>query len=177
VSALALFASIERTLNGLWRAPTPNIFSRRWLIYLAALAFAPFLVGVGFFLVVQLFTSLSGLNGFGKIFGTASQFTLQWLPVILATSVWALAFKTMPNTTVRWSHAWVGAVVSSGLLWILKYLFVAYMLKFGNFKQLYGAFSVIPVFLIWLYMGWLVTLFGATVSAVLPRVDAGDVTG
>lgn len=174
VSALALFASIERTLNGLWRAPTPNIFSRRWLIYLAALAFAPFLVGVGFFLVAQLFSSLSG---FGKIFGTASQFTLQWLPVILATSVWALAFKTMPNTTVRWAHAWVGAVISSGLLWILKYLFVAYMLKFGNFKQLYGAFSVIPVFLIWLYLGWLVTLFGATVSAVLPRVDAGDVSG
>jgi YihY family inner membrane protein len=50
---------------------------------------------------------------------------------------------------------------------------VAYALKFGNFKQLYGAFSVIPVFLIWLYLGWLVTLFGATVSAVLPHeIDA-----
>ncbi len=177
VSALALFASIERTLNGLWRAPTPNFFSRRWLIYLLALVFAPFLVGVGFFLVAQLFSSLSGIKGFGKIFGTASQFTLQWLPVILATSVWALLFKTMPNTAVRWSHAWVGALISSGLLWVLKYVFVAYLVKFGNFKQLYGAFSVIPVFLIWLYMGWLVTLFGATVSAVLPRVDAGDVTG
>jgi membrane protein len=167
VSALALFASIERTLNGLWRAPTPNFWSRRWLIYFAALAFAPFLVGVGFFLVAQLFSSLSG---WGKFFGTASQFTLQWLPVLLATSVWAIVFKTMPNTAVRWSHAWVGAVISSALLWVLKYLFVAYVVKFGNFKQLYGAFSVIPVFLIWLYMGWLVTLFGATVSAVLPRV-------
>jgi membrane protein len=165
VSALALFASIERTLNGLWRAPTPHFWSRRWLIYFATLAFAPFLVGVGFFLVAQLFSSFSG---WGKFFGTASQFTLQWLPVLLATSVWALVFKTMPNTTVRWSHAWVGAVISSALLWVLKYLFVAYMVKFGNFKQLYGAFSVIPVFLIWMYTGWLVTLFGATVSAVLP---------
>jgi membrane protein len=168
-SALALFASIERTLNGLWRAPTPNIWSRRWLIYLAALALAPFLVGVGFFLVAQLFTSLSG---WGKFFGTASQVALPWLAAILATSVWAVVFKTMPNTTVRWSHAWVGALVSSVLLWVLKYVFVAYMVKFGNFKQLYGAFSVIPVFLVWLYLGWLVTLFGATISAVLPRVDA-----
>ncbi len=168
VSALALFASIERTLNGLWRAPTPNILSRRWLIYLAALAFAPFLVGVGFFLVAQLFSSLSG---FGSFFSTATQTTLPWLAAILATGVWALVFKTMPNTTVRWSHAWVGALTSSVLLWLLKYVFVAYMVKFGNFKQLYGAFSVIPVFLIWLYLGWLVTLFGATISAVLPRVD------
>jgi membrane protein len=111
------------------------------------------------------------------VFGSASQFSLQWLPVILATSVWALVFKTMPNTAVRWSHAWVGAVISSVLLWVLKYVFVAYIMKFGNFKQLYGAFSVIPVFLIWLYMGWLVTLFGATVSAVLPRADAEDVSG
>jgi membrane protein len=174
VSALALFASIERTLNGLWRAPTPSMFSRRWLIYLAALLFAPFLVGMGFYLVAQLFGSLSGitlLGGVGKAMGSVGQFSLRWLPVILATSVWALVFKTMPNTTVRWSHAWIGAVISSVLLWVLKYLFVAYVVKFGNFKQLYGAFSVIPVFLIWMYMGWLVTLFGATVSAVLPRVD------
>jgi membrane protein len=166
VSALALFASIERTLNGLWRAPTPSILSRRWLIYLAALVFAPFLVGVGFYLVVQLFASLSG---WGKGVVSVSQWSLQWLPVVLATSMWAVVFKTMPNTVVRWSHAWIGALISSALLWVLKYLFVAYALKFGNFKQLYGAFSVIPVFLIWLYLGWLVTLFGATVSAVLPR--------
>jgi membrane protein len=168
VSALALFASIERTLNSLWRAPTPSILSRRWLIYLAALVFAPFLVGVGFYLVVQLFASLSGL-GWGKGVTSVSQWSLQWLPVVLATSMWAVVFKTMPNTVVRWSHAWIGALISSALLWVLKYLFVAYALKFGNFKQLYGAFSVIPVFLIWLYLGWLVTLFGATVSAVLPR--------
>jgi membrane protein len=174
MSALALFASVERTLNGLWQAPTPNLLSRRWLIYLAAVLFAPFLVGVGFFLVVQLFASLSGIGhsiGAGKALGTINQFSLQWLPVVLATSLWAAVFKTMPNTTVRWSHAWIGAVLSSVLLWILKYLFVAYILKFGNFKQLYGAFSVIPVFLLWMYLGWLVTLFGATVSAVLPSVS------
>ena len=171
VSALALFASIERTLNGLWRAPTPNLWSRRWLVYLVALLFAPFLLGLGLFLVVQLFSSLVGL---GRGIGTASKFTLQWLPVVLATAMWALVFKTMPNTAVRWSHAWVGAVISSALLWVLKYVFVTYLLKFGNFKQLYGAFSVIPVFLLWLYMGWLVTLFGATVSAVLPSALPAD---
>jgi membrane protein len=174
VSALALFASIERTLNGLWRAPTPSFFSRRWLIYLSALIFAPFLVGVGFFLVVQLFASLSG---WGSFFGTASQLSLQWLPVLLATWVWAIVFKTMPNTPVRWVHAWVGALISSGLLWVLKYVFVAYIVKFGNFKQLYGAFSVIPVFLMWLYLGWLLTLFGATVSAVLPQVGESTERG
>jgi membrane protein len=143
---------------------------------LAALVFAPLLVGLGFYLVVQLFASLGGLTGFNKGFSSASQLSLQWLPVLLATTVWALLFKTMPNTAVRWSHAWIGALISSVLLWVLKYLFVAYALKFGNFKQLYGAFSVIPVFLIWLYMGWLVTLFGATVSAVLPGETDGDGT-
>jgi membrane protein len=91
--------------------------------------------------------------------------------VLLATAVWAIVFKSVPNTRVRWSHAWLGASISSLLLWILKYLFVAYILKFGNFKQLYGAFSVVPVFLLWLYISWLATLFGATVSACLPVVQ------
>jgi membrane protein len=168
VSAVSLFASIERTLNGLWHAPTPKLLNHRWLIYLAALLLAPFLIGIGFYLVVQLFTSLRGLS---HAFGVVSAPSLQGLAILLATSVWAAVFKHVPNTAVRWSHAWLGAIVSSGLLWLLKYLFVAYILKFGNFKQLYGAFSVLPVFLLWIYVSWLATLFGATVSACLPVVE------
>jgi membrane protein len=169
VSALALFASIERTLNDLWHVPTPSFFNHRWLIYLAALLLAPFLIGLGFYWIVHLFASLRGWN---SVFGIAASFSLQSLPVLLATAVWAIVFKSVPNTHVRWSHAWLGASISSILLWILKYLFVAYILKFGNFKQLYGAFSVVPVFLLWLYISWLATLFGATVSACLPVVQA-----
>jgi membrane protein len=168
VSAVSLFASIERTLNGLWHAPTPKLLNHRWLIYLAALLLAPFLIGIGFYLVVQLFASLRGLS---SVFGVVSAPSLQGLAILLATSVWAAVFKNVPNTMVRWSHAWLGAIVSSGLLWLLKYLFVAYILKFGNFKQLYGAFSILPVFLLWVYVSWLATLFGATVSACLPVVE------
>jgi membrane protein len=167
-SAVSLFASIERTLNGLWHAPTPKLLSHRWLVYLTALLLAPFLIGIGFYLVVQLFASLRGLS---QVFGAASAPSLQGLALVLATSVWAVVFKMIPNTEVRWSHAWLGAVVSSSLLWLLKYLFVAYLLKFGNFKQLYGAFSIVPVFLLWVYVSWLATLFGATVSACLPVIN------
>jgi membrane protein len=168
-SAISLFASIERTLNDLWQAPTPKLLNHRWLIYWAAVLFAPFLIGISFYLVVELF---SNLRGFSRVFGKASPTGLHALAVFLATAMWASIFKIIPNTTVRWSHAWLGAVVSSSLLFLLKYLFVTYLLKLGNFKQLYGAFSVVPVFLLWVYGSWLATLFGATVSACLPTIKA-----
>jgi membrane protein len=171
ISALSLFASIERTLNDLWHAPTPKLLDHRWLAYLAALFLVPFLMGIGFYLVVQLFAHL---NGFSRVFGAVIAPSLHGLAIVLATSVWATVFKQVPNMNVRWSHAWLGAIVSSALLWLLKYLFVSYLLKFGNFKQLYGAFSVLPVFLLWIYVSWLATLFGATISACLPVIAKLD---
>ena len=173
VSAVSMFASIERSLNSIWRAQTPRIFNRRWLFYAAALALAPFLISVGFYLILQFFALVKGVGGalgatVHGFFGQAGRFTMQWLPVVCATALWAVVFRYMPNAPVRWSHAWAGAVTSSALLFLLKSAFVVYLSKYANFKQLYGAFSVIPVFLIWIYLGWLVTLFGATLTALLP---------
>ena len=173
VSALAMFASIERSLNHIWRAVTPPILSRRWLFYAAALFLAPFLIGAGFYLLLGFFALAKGLStgwwaGLALFFGSASQFTLNWLPILLATSVWAAVYRYMPNAPVRWGHAWIGAIVASSLLFVLKSAFIVYLTRFGNFKQLYGAFSVVPVFLLWVYLGWLVTLFGATLCALLP---------
>ena len=173
VSALAMFASIERSLNNIWQVATPRIWTRRWLFYAAALVLAPFLISAGFYLVLQFFALAKGLTmgwamGLSGFFGSASKFVLSWLPIVLATAVWACVYKYMPNATVKWGHAWGGALVSSSLLFLLKSAFVVYLTKYGNFKQMYGAFSVIPVFLIWMYLGWLVTLFGATLTALLP---------
>jgi membrane protein len=43
-----------------------------------------------------------------------------------------------------------------------------YLSKLPSFALIYGTFSVLPIFLIWIYLSWLMVLLGATIAAVLP---------
>jgi len=47
--------------------------------------------------------------------------------------------------------------------------FAAYLLKVPAYKAVYGAFAAFPVFLLWVYFSWLVTLTAALITANLAR--------
>ena len=81
----------------------------------------------------------------------------------------AALFHFVPNTRVRWRHALAGG------------LFVAdrhggrqarcWRLYFGavpSFSMIYGAFATLPIFLVWIYLGWVIVLLGAVIAAYAP---------
>ncbi len=170
ITVVAMFLTIERSMNAIWQVPPRQHSRGRWFLgrvlsYWVLLTMAPFVVGASFYATAQLVATTRGLGGGADQLGKLVLFVL---PVVLSSGLWALVFKILPNTQVRWVHAVAGAVLSSILLAVLKELFVVYIGKYANFKELYGAFSVIPVLLIWIYLGWWVTLLGATFAALLP---------
>jgi len=92
--------------------------------------------------------------------------------VLLAAGMAAL-FHFVPNTRVRWHHAIVGALLASVALELGKRGFAIYLLKIPTYKAVYGAFAVVPVFLLWMYFSWLVTLGAALITANLARGAPG----
>ena len=64
-------------------------------------------------------------------------------------------------------HALVGAVIAAALFEVMKLLFVHYVNRVGDYSVVYGAFSSVPIFLLWLFCCWLVVLIGAEVAATL----------
>ena len=66
-----------------------------------------------------------------------------------------------------WRHAFVGAVVASLLFEGAKEGFAIYVRNVPGYNVLYGAFVSLPFFLIWIYVSWLVVLFGAELTAAL----------
>jgi membrane protein len=92
--------------------------------------------------------------------------------IVLAAGVAAL-FRYVPNTHVRWRHALFGGVfvalaftaAKSGLAWYVK--------QVPTYSTLYGAFATVPIFLIWLYLGWVIMLVGAVLAAHAPSLSQG----
>jgi len=100
------------------------------------------------------------------------RFVLSLGPAILSMVVVTSLFYFVPNTKVRRRDAIVGGLIAAIALELGKHGFTTYLLKVPTYKAVYGAFAVFPVFLLWVYFSWLVTLAAALVAANLAHRDA-----
>ena len=91
--------------------------------------------------------------------------------VMLGMLVLASVFRFVPNTHVRRRDAIAGGLIASIAFELGKRGFAAYLLKVPTYKAVYGAFAAFPVFLLWVYFSWLVTLLSRGATVVLRHAD------
>jgi membrane protein len=170
ITALALMLTIDRTLNGIWRVPRPRPLAQRVLVYWAALTLGPLLLGVSLSL-----TSVAVSSSRGLVSALPGGLTLliELLEFSLLAAGMALLFRFMPNTHVRWRHAWAGAVFVALGFEVAKRALGWYVKSVPGYAMVYGAFATLPIFLLWIYLSWLIVLFGAVIAAYLPALLAG----
>jgi membrane protein len=102
----------------------------------------------------------------------SAKFVLNLGPVALSWLGLTCLYFFVPNTRVRRRDAIVGGLIASVALELGKRGFATYLLKIPTYKAVYGAFAVFPVFLLWVYFSWLVTLAAALIAANLVRAAA-----
>jgi membrane protein len=165
LTAIFLLYNIEESLNVIWKTETRRKLVQRFLIYWALLTFGPILMGAG--LSVSTYAlSLDVLNQIDNI-ATIKTIYLKVLPFIFECCAFSLLYIIMPNYEVKIKHAILGGIIAAGLFEITKRLFSLFIVNFNNYEIVYGALATLPIFLIWIYLSWLVTLFGAVFVAVL----------
>jgi membrane protein len=170
ITALALILTIDRTLNGIWRVRRPRPLGQRVLVYWAVVSLGPLLLGGSLSLTSYALSASKGLVG-GLPGGV--QFLLDILQFVLLAWGMAALFHYVPNTQVRWAHAWAGGVFVSAGLELAKQLLVLYLSKVPTYSVLYGAFATVPILLIWIYTAWVIVLLGAVIAAYLPSLLSG----
>jgi membrane protein len=160
VTALLTLSRIEDTFNRIWRVAEPRRALSRLLIYWAAITLLP-LLAVASFAVSSYVASLPVLGDEAEHGGL-----LRVLPVGLELLAFSLAYRLIPNRTVAMRHALLAGALATALFELAKWAFALYLTR-ANYQALYGAIAVIPIFLIWLYVSWVVVLLGASFAASL----------
>lgn len=164
VTSLMLMATIEQAFNDIWRVENSRKLTHRFLTYWALLTLGPILVAASLVLTSKLF-SLPFL-GHAEV-TLMYQFLDVMLPLLLEFGAAVLLYTVVPNVAVRWRNAFVGAAFAAIMLEIAKNLFATFVKYFASYKILYGAIAVLPIFLIWIYISWVIILLGAIVTATL----------
>jgi membrane protein len=172
-TAVMLMVTIERAFNQIWRVTRPRPVLQRAIIYWTLLTIGPVLVGASLSLTSWLISLSLGLVS--DIPG-AGVVLLKTVPVLLTSGALALLYLTMPNRRIALRDALVGGVLAGLVFEATKRGFAWYVSQFPSYKLVYGAFASVPVFLLWIYVSWLIMVFGAVVVAVLPewRARSGE---
>jgi len=168
LTAFALILTIDRTLNNIWRVREPRPLPQRVLVYWAAATLGPLVLALSLSTTSYVFAASRGLvdaAGLKLFFDTAEFFLL--------AGCMAGLYHYVPNTEVKWSHAWVGGLFVAVAIEIAKKLLAFYFGLVPTYSVLYGAFAAFPILLVWIYVAWLIVLFGAVIAAYLPSLLAG----
>lgn len=171
VTSILLFFTVESAFNAIWRASEPRPIITRLLSFWAVLTMTPLLIGSSLSVSSNVLAQIRETGDSGTI-GALSLI----LPGLFEWAAFTLMYLAIPNRDVPWKDAVVGGFTASLLMELSKVGFGLYITAYPTYETIYGALSVVPIFLVWLYTAWSIVLFGAEITATLPEWRAGKIT-
>ncbi|KTC73774.1 ribonuclease BN [Legionella birminghamensis] len=161
VTALLVMVTIERAMNKIWRVNCARHGVSAFLLYWTILSLAPVLLGLSLAASSYLF-SLPLLKT-----PLTPSFLLNYLPFFLSLIGFTFLYVVVPNRPVQLRHGFWGALFATVLFESAKHAFAYYLGRYNTYQLLYGAFATVPIFFVWVYWVWIITLMGAEISYAL----------
>jgi len=163
----ATMSMIERAFNRIWNVRQPRPLVQRILVYWALITLGPLLFGVSISFTGQLFDATGALGQdatwFGMVFYTLAS-------VAVTAGGYTLLYMIVPHRAVSLRDAFIGALAAAIAFEVAKRVFGLFISQFPTYAIIYGALAALPLFLVWVYVSWMITLVGAVLTAALPVV-------
>ena len=168
LTVISIFSKIEQAMNVIWKNPKGRPLGRKVMDYLALMILFPAAVNVGLAAMAALQSP--------KLLSAAQSivpFPLMWklllnlIPLVIIIATFTILYRFLPNTKVALKNALAGGL-AGGIGWIVvQALYMKLQIGVAKYNAIYGSFATIPLFLVWVYLGWVIFLVGAEVSYAL----------
>lgn len=164
-TAVSLVQKVEQGFNEVWRVRRERTFAQRFSNYLSVIFTAPVLLfaiaSIGASVFDDAIFNWLGVSG---TLAVGLRVLQSMLPPLILVAVFSFIYSLVPNTRVRNIPAVAGAIVAA-LLWQLSgVLFAQFVAGSANYVAVYSGFAIVIVFMVWIYVIWLILLFGACVA-------------
>ncbi|MGH8119633.1 MAG: YihY family inner membrane protein [Gammaproteobacteria bacterium] len=165
VIALLMMWGIESAINQAWDVPVSRNPVKRFCIYLVVLTLGPVLLGIGLYSTSYLLALPLVRDVDASLMLRARLLTV--LPFLTTTLALTLLYYLVPYRSVNRHHALTGAVFAALCFELAKYYFGIYVKSVPTYEVIYGALAIVPMFLVWIYVSWVIVLLGAQVACCL----------
>lgn len=162
---ISLLRNIEMTFNQIWGVKKGRSAYRMITDYTTIIIILPILLicsgGISIFMSSFVQNTLLAHDS------VLSPFVLQLLdiaPWVLTCLFFAGTYVLIPYTKVKFKYALVSGFICGSLYQILQYVFVNGQIYVTKYNAIYGSFSFLPLFMIWMYLTWLICIAGVVLT-------------
>ena len=163
--AVSLFNTVEKTLNDIWKTTVRRSLIAKFTTFYAVLTLGPLLLSVSLYQTAKIQAALDGAL-IGRLSAYVAPLLVTWLMLVLC-------YKLFPTTRVRWRPAMIGGALAAIGFELVKFGFNVYVAQalLSGYNQIYGAIALFPLFLVWVYVAWIIVLFGAEYAYTLQHLS------
>ena len=165
ITVFSLLGNIEASFNVIWGVHEDRTLSRKLSDYLSVLTIVPILILVDIS-ITTVFNNRAIVSRFipWEYLGEALPAALQLVPYASVWLAFTALYRFVPNTRVHLSSAFIGGVFAGTIWQIAQWGYVYFQIGVGRYNAIYGALSLLPIFMVWLFTSWLIELFGVEVA-------------
>ncbi len=168
---LWLMHTVEKVFNNVWRVRKSRNVFKRFGLYILILALAPFIV-ILFFSGSIIYTNALKDIGLGVEYFQQISSIIAWVVFyILTTLILSVMYVGIPHAKVRYVNAFKASIAAGLAFTIMQYLYLGAQVFLTRWNVVYGAVAIIPLFMVWMTMGWFIILYGAELSYAFQNVN------
>jgi membrane protein len=169
-SSVGLLTNMEKSMNEIWHTRLRRSFFIRFAVFWCLLTLAPLLMGYSISLTARFQSSAFAASVVDWLPFGLGKTLLSLTSALSACVTFMLIYVVVPSAKVRLRAAFLGGLVAS-LLWSAsKWAFIKFVAGSMKYSAIYGALGILPLLLIWMYISWLIVLFGATYAFAIQTV-------
>jgi membrane protein len=178
--ASGVFLGLTRNINRAWAAARPHNLVLSYLLSLGMIGVIAISL-IGWVIMTTLANLVIQRNLLGlqniAFFQSTTWVLVSYLVWVFVFILFLCLYHWVPNTIVKWSEAFWGALVVTLALLIVSKVFTWFLGSgFSTYETLYGALGTGLAILTWVYISSIIILLGAHLSAAVAHFkQSGDV--
>ncbi|MCK5191235.1 MAG: YihY/virulence factor BrkB family protein, partial [Methylococcales bacterium] len=174
-TVIKVIGNIEESFNHIWKIKNNRPLARKLSDYLSLMMLAPVMLIASSSMTVFVKTQINWLVKVIHLpdFGTKMVlYAMSYSPLVIMSLLFTFIFVFMPNQKISLKAGAIAGIVTGIIYTLVQWAYLALQIGASSYNAIYGSFAALPLFLIWLQMGWIVVLFGCEISFYVQNFDS-----
>ena len=174
-TVVKVLGNIEQSFNDIWGIKRSRTFGRKFSDYLSMMLIGPLLLIMSGSTTVFIISRITSIMDKISLLGFVSPiifFLLKFLPYGLLWILFTVIYILMPNTKVRFRSGLFAGIIAGTFYQVAQWIYINFQIGAARYNAIYGSFTALPLFLVWLQISWIIVLLGAEISFAHQNVDA-----
>ncbi len=163
IASLLFFQNFEYIANRIFKAKKRSLWESI-TTYWTLITLTPIAMGASFYITAKLAAMIanneytSGIN------------ILPLIPYLITWGLFFVIFQISANTRIDPRASAISSLITSIVFNIAKNLFVFYVVMNKSYTTMYGSFAILIFFFFWIYISWIVFIYGLKLCYILNEV-------